>query len=73
MPGFARRIEIQLTHAILEPVLKEVARLFFLQVRLDFDSVTLPNGALNKSPGTSGSCRCDEFTPCLQGDALKAL
>ena len=32
-------------------------------------SVTLPNIARNKSPGTSGSGsrRSDEFTPCLQG------
>ncbi len=30
-------------------------------------SVTLPNIARNKSPGTSGSRRSDDFTPCLHG------
>ena len=30
-------------------------------------SVALPNRARNKSPGTSGSRRCDGFTPRLQG------
>jgi hypothetical protein len=29
-------------------------------------SVTLPNRARNKSPGTSGSRRSDDFTPRLQ-------
>jgi hypothetical protein len=29
--------------------------------------VTLPNIARNKSPGTSGSRRSDDFTPCLHG------
>ena len=28
-------------------------------------SVTLPSIARNKSPGTSGSRRSDDFTPCL--------
>jgi hypothetical protein len=31
----------------------------------------LPNGARNKSPGTSGSRRRDDFTPCRMADALK--
>jgi len=30
-------------------------------------SVTLPNRARNKSPGTSDSRRSDDFTPCLHG------
>ena len=30
-------------------------------------SVTLPNRARNKSPGTSGSRRSDDFTPRLHG------
>ena len=30
-------------------------------------SVTLPSIARNKSPGTSGSRRSDDFTPCLHG------
>ena len=30
-------------------------------------SVTLPNIARNKTPGTSGSRGGDDFTPCLHG------